>query len=121
LSWANSHAINDGVEGVARLKASDGPDLVIQGSSRLYPDLMARNLIDRLLLLTFPLVLGKGKRLFAQGVPSGAFKLVENTVSTTGVIIASYEPAGEVRVGSFAMSEPSQAELARREKVRREG
>jgi dihydrofolate reductase len=121
LSWANSHAISDGVEGVARLRASDGPDLVIQGSSTLYPDLMARNLIDRLLLMTFPLVLGKGKRLFAQGGPSGALRLVENKVSATGVIIASYEPAGEVRAGSFATSEPSQAELDRREKVRREG
>jgi dihydrofolate reductase len=121
LSWANSHAINDGVEGVARLKASDGPDLVIQGSSKLYPDLMARGLIDRFFLKTFPVVLGKGKRLFGEGGPSGALKLVDSKVSTTGVIIATYEPAGHVPTGSFATTEPSQAELARREKVKREG
>jgi dihydrofolate reductase len=120
LSWANSHAINDGVEGVARLKAGDGPNLVIQGSSRLYPDLMARGLIDRFLLMTFPVVLGKGKRLL-EGVPSGALKLLDSKVSTKSVVIATYEPAGEVRTGSFGADEPSEAELARREKVKREG
>jgi len=121
LSWSNSHAINDGADGVARLKESVGPNLVIQGSSGLYPDLLARGLIDRLSLLTFPVLLGKGKRLFEQGGPSGALKLVESQVSTTGVIIARYEPAGPVRTGTFETKEPSEAELARRAKMRREG
>jgi len=121
LAWANSHAINDGIEGVARLKQSEGPNLLIQGSSALYPALLERRLIDRFLLLTFPVVLGKGKRLFAPGVSAGALRLVDSRVSTTGVVIASYEPAGEVQAGSFAMAEPSEAELARREKMTREG
>jgi len=121
LSWSNSHAINDGADGVARLKESVGPNLVIQGSSGLYPDLLARGLIDRLSLLTFPVLLGKGKRLFGQNGPSGALKLVESQVSTTGVIIARYEPAGAVRTGTFETREPSEAELARRAKMRREG
>jgi len=121
LSWANSHAINDGIEGVARLKASNGPDLLIQGSSALYPALLEKSLIDRVLLMTFPVVLGTGKRLFAQGVRPGALKLIDSKVSTTGVLIASYEPAGAVEHGSFATKAPSQAELARREKMKREG
>lgn len=121
LSWANSHAINDGVDGVARLRQSDGPDLLIQGSSRLYPDLLGRNLIDRLIVMTFPLVLGKGKRLFGEGTPAQGLKLAESKVSATGVVIASYEPAGPVRTGTFETQAPSEAELARRERWRREG
>jgi len=118
LSWANSHAINDGIDGVARLKASEGPDLVIQGSSALYPDLMERGLIDRLTIMTFPLVLGKGKRLFAPGIASGALKLVDSTVSSTGVVVSTYEPAGRVQTGTFEAKPPSEAELARRERWR---
>lgn len=121
LSWANSHAINDGADGVARLKESDGPDLVIQGSGKLYPDLIARGLIDRLSLMTFPILLGKGKRLFGQNGPSRALKLVESKASPTGVLIARYEPAGPVRTGTFETKPPSETELARRERWRREG
>jgi dihydrofolate reductase len=119
LSWANSHAIED-LDGVARLKESDGPDLIIQGSSTLYPVLLDRGLIDRLQLMTFPVVLGKGKRLFGAGERAGSFKLLDSKVSSTGVLIASYAPAGPVEVGSFADKEPSAAELARREKMKRE-
>jgi dihydrofolate reductase len=121
LSWANSHTINDGLEGVARLKASDGPELRVWGSSVLYGGLIARGLIDRLFLMTFPLILGKGKRLFANGLPSQALKLVESKVSPKGVVIAVYEPAGPVQLGSFGDDEPNEAELARREKMKREG
>jgi len=120
LSWANSHALNDGIDGVARVKESDGPDLVIWGSGKLYPDLLERGLLDRLYLMTYPVLLGKGKRLFEQGVPPGAFKLIDSHVSTTGVVIASYEPAGPVQTGTFETQPPSEAELARREKMRRE-
>jgi dihydrofolate reductase len=121
LTWANSHAINEGIDGVVRLKHGDGPDLLIHGSGGLYPDLLARGLVDRLFLMTFPVILGRGKRLFQEGGPSGALKLVDSKVSTTGVVIASYEPAGLVRTGSFATKEPSEAELARREKMKIEG
>jgi dihydrofolate reductase len=121
LGWANSHAINDGVDGVERLKGSDGPDLLVWGSSGLYPDLLARGLLDRIVILTFPVVLGKGKRLFAPGVASKAFRLAESKVSTTGVMIAAYEPAGPVATGSFEGQAASEAELARRERWKAEG
>ena len=121
LSWANSHAIHDGAEGVARLKQGSGPDLVIQGSSGLYPDLLARGLIDRLYLKTFPVLLGKGKRLFGQDGATGALKLVDSRVSPTGVVLATYEPAGPVQTGSFQTKEPSEEELERREKMKAEG
>lgn len=121
LSWANSHAINDGIDGVARLKESSGPDLVVWGSSKLHPGLRERGLLDRLYLMTYPVVLGKGKRLFDEGAPSGAMKLIDSQISTTGVMIASYEPAGPVQTGTFETQPPSEAELARREKMKAEG
>ena len=102
LGWANSHAINDGIEGVERLKVSVGPDLLIWGSSGLYPGLLERGLLDRIVIMTFPVVLGKGKRLFAHGIKSGALRLVDSKVSSTGVLVATYEPAGTVALGSFA-------------------
>jgi dihydrofolate reductase len=121
LSWANSHAIDDGNDGVARLKESGGPDLVIWGSGKLYPDLLARGLLDRLYLMTYPVLLGKGKRLFDRGVPSGALKLIDGKVSPSGVMTASYEPAGPVQTGTFEMQPPSEAELARREEMKAVG
>jgi dihydrofolate reductase len=121
LGWANSVAINgDAAAGIAKVKASEGPDLLIQGSTKLYPALLEAGLIDRLFLMTFPVVLGGGKRLFADGVKPGAMRLVESTASTTGVIIATYEPAGPVPIGSFVTGEPSALEIARREKMARE-
>lgn len=121
LGWANSHAVSGGIDGVARLKAGDGPDLLIQGSSRLYPDLLARGLIDSLTIMTFPLVLGGGKRLLGEGGSPGAMSMVDSKVSDSGVVIATYEPAGEVRPGSFVTKPPSEAEIARRERWRAEG
>ena len=118
LGWVNSVAINgDAAAGIARVKASEGPDLLIQGSTKLYPALLEAGLIDRMFLMTFPVVLGGGKRLFAEGVKSGGMKLVDSKVSTTGVIIATYEPAGPVPIGSFETKEPSALEIARREKM----
>ena len=70
--------------------------------------------------MTFPVVLGKGKRLFAQDIASGALRLIDSKVSSTGVLIATYEPAGAVPLGSFAVKPPSDAELARRAKMRAE-
>jgi dihydrofolate reductase len=116
LEWANSRRVGDDVPAeLVRLKQQDGPDLVIQGSSTLYPLLLRHNLLDELFVMTFPVVLGKGKRLFGEGTPAGAFKLVDSKTATTGVQIASYRPAGEIVVGSFATQEPSAQELARRE------
>ena len=120
LDWEGSHRLGD-LDAIAKLKEEDGPNLVIQGSTTLYPQLLERGLIDRLVLMVAPVVLGRGKRLFGEGTSSGKFRLVEHRVSSTGIAMGTYEPAGAVETGSFAMIEPSPAELARREKLQREG
>ena len=121
LKWENSHRISgDTAEAVAELKRSDGRDLLIQGSSTIYAPLLAAGLIDRLVVMTFPILLGEGKRVFDGSEKPGALKLAENFVSDTGVVIATYEPAGEVRTGTFETKAPSEAELERREKWAKE-
>jgi dihydrofolate reductase len=118
LTWENSSKLSgDTAETVAELKQSDGRDLLIQGSSTLYPPLLSARLIDRLVLITFPIVLGRGKRLFDGSEQPGALKLVDHFVSARGVVIASYEPAGEVPTGSFETKAPSEEELERRRKI----
>jgi dihydrofolate reductase len=116
LSWQNSHRLAD-IEAVAAVKRTAGPDLIIQGSSLLYPQLLAAGLLDRLVLMIFPLVLGSGKRLIGEGTPAGAMRMVEHEVTKGGAIIADYEPAGAVQTGSFPSPEPSPAEMERRRKI----
>lgn len=117
LEWDGSHRLSgDTAEAVAELKRTEGRDLLIQGSSTLYAPLISARLIDRLVLMTFPLVLGNGKRIFEGSEKPGALKLVDHFVTNTGVVITSYEPAGEVQTGSFETREPSEAELERRQK-----
>jgi dihydrofolate reductase len=102
LAWSRSVLIEgDVAEGVAALKGEDGPELQVHGSGNLIQTLMRHGLIDRYRLWTFPVVLGTGKRLFPDGATPAALRLVDSTVSTTGVVIATYEPAGEVVTGSF--------------------
>ena len=120
LTWANSEAIDDAAKDVARLKQENGPDLMTQGSSDLLRTLFAHDLVDQLNLLIFPVILGQGKRLFESGAAPGAFTLTDSKVATTGVIIATYARAGEIETGSFALAEPTEAELARREKLKAE-
>jgi dihydrofolate reductase len=121
LGWESSQRLSGGTAAaVAELKKSDGRDLLIQGSSTLYAPLLAAGLIDRLVLMTFPVVLGDGKRIFDGSQEPGALKLVDHFVSKTGVVTASYAPAGEVRTGTFVTSEPSEAELERRQKWAKE-
>ena len=121
LTWTGSHRLSgDTAEIVAELKRSEGRDLLIQGSSTLYPPLLRAGLIDRLILMTFPVLLGRGKRIFDGSQAPGALQLVDHIVSDKGVVFAAYEPAGEVPIGSFAAKEPSEAELARREKWAKE-
>ena len=103
LTWDRSVQIEgDVAEGVARLKGEDGPELQVHGSGNLIQTLMANGLIDEYRLWTFPVVLGAGKRLFADGTIPSALRLTDSTVSTTGVVIGTYEPAGDVPIGSFA-------------------
>lgn len=104
LEWRNSVLIEgDVAEGVAALKQQDGPELQVHGSGNLVQTLLRHGLVDEYRLWIFPLVLGSGKRLFSEGtVPSG-LRLLDNRVSTTGVFIGTYEPAGDVVTGSFAL------------------
>ncbi len=102
LSWDTSVLIEgDAAEGVAALKQTDGPELQVHGSADLIQTLLRNNLVDEFRLWVFPVVLGSGKRLFADGtIPSG-LRLVDSVVSSTGVVIGTYELAGEVVTGSF--------------------
>jgi dihydrofolate reductase len=102
-AWSNSVLIEgDAAEGLAALKQEDGPELQVHGSANLIQTLLRHNLVDEYRLWVFPLVLGSGKRLFADGaIPSG-LRLVDSTVSSTGVVIGTYQPAGEIVPGTFA-------------------
>ena len=104
LEWSKSVLIEgDAAEGIAALKKEDGPELQVHGSGNLLQTFMRHSLVDQYRLWVFPLVIGSGKRLFAEGtIPSG-LKLVDSKVSTTGVVIGTYEPAGEIVTGSFAL------------------
>ncbi len=93
LAWENSHRLA-GIGEVAALKATSGPDLVIQGSSTIYPALLAAGLIDELLVMTFPLTLGSGKRLFGEGTPVNRLEMTDHWVTDKGTIVANYKPAG---------------------------
>ena len=118
LEWDHSHRLcGDTAEAVAELKRSEGRDLLIQGSSTLYPALLSARLIDRLVLMTFPVLLGRGKRIFDGSEKGGALQLTDHFVTKTGVVLTTYEPAGEVRTGTFETREPSEEELERREKM----
>ncbi len=119
LEWENSHKIEgaDAADAVAKLKRSEGRDLLIQGSSTLYPPLMSVGLIDRLVLLTFPVLLGEGKSIFNGSETPSGLTLADSFVSEKGVVIATYEPAGDVPTGTFETKAPSAKEVARREKI----
>ena len=103
LAWAHSHALDgDVVDALRALKRTDGPDLVIQGSSVLLHQLLARDVVDELRLLVYPIVLGRGKRLFDDDAQAAAFRLAGTRATPTGVIVSRYEREGDVRTGSFA-------------------
>jgi len=118
LTWENSRELSgDTADAVRDLKQSQGRDLLIQGSSTLYSPLLSARLIDRLILMTFPVLLGEGKRIFEGSEKPSALKLVDHFISDKGVVFTTYEPAGEVPTGTFATKQPSEEELERREKI----
>jgi dihydrofolate reductase len=120
LDWSNSILIEGDVpEGIAALKQQEGPELQVHGSANLIQTLLRHNLIDEYRLWTFPLVVGPGKRLFSDGTVPAGLKLVDSKVFTTGVVMGTYEPAGEIVTGSFALEEPTDAEIERRRKLER--
>jgi dihydrofolate reductase len=116
LDWQNSHRLAT-LDALAQVKRSAGPNLIIQGSSTLYPLLLTAGLIDQLILMTFPVILGRGKRLFGDATPSRSLRMVEHRVTQGGNIIATYEPNGDVQTGSFLTIEPSTSELVRRKRM----
>lgn len=98
--WQNTTFIST-VDEVKELKNSDGPDLQVHGSGQMIQTLLANDLVDELWLKTFPVTLGSGKKLFASGTIPAAFELTEHTVTPSGVIMANYKRAGEVKTGQF--------------------
>ncbi|MFL6412404.1 MAG: dihydrofolate reductase family protein [Nitrososphaeraceae archaeon] len=122
LDWNNSELINGDVpEGIKRIKEQDGPEIQVHGSSNLVQTLLKHDLVDELWLKIFPVTLGPGKRLFAEGTIPAGFKLLESGISPSGVIIANYERSGEVKKGSLGLETPSEAELARRKRLKESG
>jgi dihydrofolate reductase len=118
FEWVNSHALRgDAVEKVRSLKSGEGPEIQIYGSSSFLQALIAADLIDEYLVRTYPLILGRGKRLFEEGAPARALRLVETGRSSTGVITSRYLTEGSVKAGSFGMVQPSKAELDRRQRL----
>ncbi|MFL6327694.1 MAG: dihydrofolate reductase family protein [Nitrososphaeraceae archaeon] len=122
LDWNNSELINGDIpDGIKRIKEQDGPEIQVHGSSNLVQTLLKHDLVDELWLKIFPVTLGTGKRLFAEGTIAAGFKLLESGISPSGVIIANYERSGEVKMGSFGLETPSEAELARRKRLKESG
>jgi dihydrofolate reductase len=119
-SWAGSVLLRD-VADVRRLRQEDGPNLVTQGSTELVHTLLAEDLVDALSIFTVPVVLGGGKKLFADGSAPHSFELTRSRVSPNGLVVCHYERAGEIKVADTALDAPSGREVARRERVRREG
>lgn len=112
LEWRNSKQVGS-MEALREIKQGDGPDLVIQGSSNLYPQLLEAGLLDELTLMISPIVLGEGKRLFGGGTPPRTLKMTAHRVSDGGNIIATYEPVGPVQLGTYVTTEPSEREEKR--------
>ncbi|NJD31337.1 MAG: dihydrofolate reductase [Gammaproteobacteria bacterium] len=118
LAWSNSTVLRgDIVAAIKELKVQPGHDLQVIGSGNLLQTLQAASLIDEFNVWTFPVVLGRGKRLFEKTARACALRLIDSKVSTTGVIMSTYAPAGGIPLGSFVPAEPSAKELARRARI----
>lgn len=121
LTWQGSRPLGPDVTASLRqLKQTDGPTLLTQGSTELIQQLLRHDLVDELRVMTFPLLLGKGKRLFAGDAQEAAkmLKLTKSVTTPKGAIVASYEKVGAVRTGSFVTQAPSPQELERRKNWR---
>ena len=119
-SWQGSVLLRD-IDDVKRLREQDGPDLVTQGSTELVHALLAADLVDAISTFTVPVVLGRGKKLFAEASAPHTYKLTRSRVSSTGLVIAHYERGGDVKTADIADGEPSKAEVARQARMKREG
>ena len=118
LDWNNSAVLGgDIVAAITALKLQPGHDLQIIGSGNLIQTLQAASLIDEYNVWAFPVILGRGKRLFEHGARPCALRLVTSRVSTTGVVMSTYVPAGDISPGSLSQTEPSAKELTRRARM----
>jgi dihydrofolate reductase len=119
-SWQGSVLLRD-IADVKRLREEAGPNLVTQGSTELVHALLADDLVDAISIFTVPVVLGGGKKLFADGSAPHGYTLTRSRISSTGLMIGHYERAGEIKIGNTAIAEPSAKEVARQERMKREG
>jgi dihydrofolate reductase len=118
LEWSNSTLIEgDVAEYVAAIKGQDGPEIQVHGSPGLIQTLLEHDLIDEYRMWIFPVVIGAGKRFYGEGAIPAGLKLVNSTVSSTGVTINTYERAGDIGPGSMEFDEPTAAELERRRRL----
>jgi dihydrofolate reductase len=117
LHWQNSQKIDgDAVSGVRKLKSSTGPELHIWGSGDLLQTLIAADLVDEFRMWVYPVVLGKGKRLFENGLPPRRLTFIESRSTSDGVLLNTYRPSGPLLKVPTPPEKPSKAELARRKK-----
>ncbi|WP_120077638.1 dihydrofolate reductase family protein [Aurantiacibacter odishensis] len=118
LEWQNSHRLAK-VEDIAAIKDEDGADIIIQGSSTIYPALLAAGLIDTLITMTYPVLLGSGKRLFGEGTPISRLEMTDCRVTGKGTVIATYQPGGPLPPCADESPIPvtSERELARRARM----
>lgn len=118
LTWQNSETLGtDVVASLKKLKQSDGPDLLTQGSTELLKTLFAEGLVDEMNVFIAPVILGKGKRLFGDSGQPTNLKLVSSITTPSGVVVARYVPDGAVKTGSFEFDTPTDAELERRKNL----
>lgn len=102
LTWGPAEGLGpDIAAGVRQLKAANGPDLILWGSSAVTPKLLEHGLADQIVLIVVPVLLGSGKRFFAEGTPPRMLKLIRTRTGATGVTVHTYEPAGPLRTGSY--------------------
>ena len=116
LTWQGSQRLAN-IDHVARIKAQDGPELVIQGSSTLYPQLLTAGLIDELVVLTAPVLLGRGKRLFGDGTAPGGWRMTAFRTGSKGCVAAHYVPDGPVQTGTFGEQGPNPLEQDRQRRM----
>ena len=114
-TWQNSKTLGtDTIAAVRKLRSEDGPDLLTQGSTEFLKALFDNDLVDEIHVSVFPVILGKGKRLFGDASFPRALTLIGSSTSDTGVVMSKYARAGEVTTGSFEFETPTDAELERR-------
>jgi dihydrofolate reductase len=113
LDWKTTVPINgDVAEKIKQLKNEAGPQIQVHGSGNLIQTLLKNDLVDEFWLKTFPVALGSGKRLFAEGTMPAGFTLRESNISPSGVVVSSYARAGQVKLGSFELPASGEGRLA---------